>query len=284
VLPPEDMPAFTGTDFHRNIRATKSGKPPTTIEKSVLSLREGHRRRTRLPLKTLTVAHPDAAMLKRYGAIIAEFVNVKTVLFTAEVADFGSRDIKVNSKLGAKLGVKFKEVLAAQRARAWIMRTDGHVEIAGIVLEPHDFELRLQMRQGPVAEPFDSWRGVVALDTEIYPELQAEGWARDFVRLVQTTRKQAAYSVTDRIRIAASVSPELAHAFTEFNSYVKRPSVTLFSRQGRYRITSSAPARIALGTVTPAAFAASRFMISSNLVGCSTGNSSGLAPFSILST
>jgi isoleucyl-tRNA synthetase len=194
---------------------------------SVLSLREAHRRRTRLPLKTLTVAHPDAAMLKRYGAIIAESVNVKTVLFTAEVADFGSRDIKVNSKLGAKLGIKFKEVLAAQRARAWIMRTDGHVEIAGIVLDPHDFELRLQTRQGLVAEPFDSWRGVVALDTEIYPELQAEGWARDFVRLVQTTRKQAAYNVTDRIRIAASISPELAHAFTEFNSYVKRETLAV---------------------------------------------------------
>jgi len=194
---------------------------------SVLTLREAHRRRTRLPLKTLTVAHPDAAMLESYGAIIAESVNVKTVVFTAEVAGFGSRDIKVNSKLGAKLGAKFKEVLAAQRARAWIMRADGRVEIAGIVLDQHDFELRLQTAQGLVGEPFDSWRGVVALDTEIYPELQAEGWARDFVRLVQTTRKQAAYNVTDRIRIAASVSPELAHAFNEFNAYVKRETLAV---------------------------------------------------------
>src|SRR5262249_21341665 len=129
--------------------------------------------------------------------------------------------------LGAKLGVKFKEVLAAQRARAWIMRTDGHVEIGGIVLDPNDFELRLQTRQGLVAEPFDSWRGVVALDTENYLELQAECWARDFVRLVQAARKQAAYNVTDRIRIAASISPELAHAFTEFNSYVKRETLAV---------------------------------------------------------
>jgi isoleucyl-tRNA synthetase len=115
--------------------------------------------------------------------------NVKTVVFTAEVAGFGSRDIKVNSKLGAKLGAKFKEVLAAQRARAWIVRADGRVEIAGIVLDQHDFELR--------------------------------------IRLVQTTRKQAAYNVTDRIGIAASVSPELAHAFNEFNSYVKRETLAV---------------------------------------------------------
>jgi hypothetical protein len=49
----------------------------------------------------------------------------------------------------------------------------------------------------------------------------------DFVRLVQTTRKQAAYNVTDRIRIAAYVSPELANAFTEFNSYVKRETLAV---------------------------------------------------------
>ena len=57
---------------------------------------------------------------------------------------FGSRDIKVNSKLGARIGAKFKEVLAAQRARTWVMRPDGQVEIAGIILDTHDFELRLQ--------------------------------------------------------------------------------------------------------------------------------------------
>ena len=194
---------------------------------SVLTLREAHRRRTRLPLKTLTVAHPAAAMLESYGALIAESVNVKTVVFTAEVAGFGSRDIKVNSKLGAKLGAKFKEVLAAQRARTWIMRDDGQVEIAGIILDPLDFELRLQTAEGLVAQPFDNWRGVVVLDTEIYPELQAEGWARDFIRLVQTTRKKVAYNVTDRIKITASVSPELVHALTEFNSYVMRETLAV---------------------------------------------------------
>jgi aminocarboxymuconate-semialdehyde decarboxylase len=35
VLPPEDMEAFTGTQFHRNIRAPKQGRSPTTIEKAL---------------------------------------------------------------------------------------------------------------------------------------------------------------------------------------------------------------------------------------------------------
>jgi aminocarboxymuconate-semialdehyde decarboxylase len=41
VLPPEDMPAFTGTGFHRNIRATKSGTVPTTIENALEAAKIG---------------------------------------------------------------------------------------------------------------------------------------------------------------------------------------------------------------------------------------------------
>src|SRR5438105_15145740 len=35
VLPPEDMEAFTGTQFHRNIKAPKQGQSPTTIENAL---------------------------------------------------------------------------------------------------------------------------------------------------------------------------------------------------------------------------------------------------------
>src|SRR6266851_2049581 len=41
VLPPEDMPAFTGTGFHRNIRAAGSGKVPTTIENALEAAKIG---------------------------------------------------------------------------------------------------------------------------------------------------------------------------------------------------------------------------------------------------
>jgi hypothetical protein len=41
VLPPEDMPAFTGTGFHRNIRAPKIGGVPTTIENALEAAKIG---------------------------------------------------------------------------------------------------------------------------------------------------------------------------------------------------------------------------------------------------
>src|SRR6516225_7742890 len=51
-----------------------------------------------------------------------------------------------------------------------------------------------------------------------------------------------------------------------------------------YSMTSSARARIAGGIVRPSASAAFRLTTSSNLTGCCTGRSAGLAPLRILST
>ena len=42
----------------------------------------------------------------------------------------------------------------------------------------------------------------VILDTELTPELEAEGLARDVIRVVQDTRKAAGLEVSDRIELA----------------------------------------------------------------------------------
>src|SRR5262249_5992804 len=51
-----------------------------------------------------------------------------------------------------------------------------------------------------------------------------------------------------------------------------------------HSISSSASVSSEGGTVRPSALAALTLMTSSNLVGCSTGRSAGLAPFRIFST
>src|SRR5262244_667339 len=54
--------------------------------------------------------------------------------------------------------------------------------------------------------------------------------------------------------------------------------------ESSYSMTSSARARIDGGIVRPSALAVFRLTTSSNVVGCWTGRSAGLAPFRILST
>lgn len=64
----------------------------------------------------------------------------------------------------------------------------------------------------------------------------------------------------------------------------RRIRVANHSEGGCYSMTSSASSRSVCGIVSPSAFAVLRLTTSSNVVGCSTGRSAGLAPLRILST
>ena len=62
---------------------------------------------------------------------------------------------------------------------------------------------------------------VVVLDTEIRPELEREGIARDFVRAIQQKRKDSGFDVSDRIEVMydsdSSIIPE---ALKEHADYI----------------------------------------------------------------
>ncbi|CAA7625352.1 isoleucine--tRNA ligase [Magnetospirillum sp. UT-4] len=194
---------------------------------SVLTIRENSRRRTRLPLKSLIVAHPSAEVLRPYLPIIADEINIKSVTLTDDVAAYGTKELKVNSKLGARIGAKMKEVLAAQRSGDWRLQDDGNVAIAGLVLEPADFTLHIRTAEGLAAEPFGGSTGLVVVDTAIYPDLQAEGWARDFVRLVQNERKNANLVITDRIVIEVQVPEPVAAALVAHQGYIAEQTLAV---------------------------------------------------------
>jgi isoleucyl-tRNA synthetase len=194
---------------------------------SVLTLREAHHRRTRLPLKAMTIAHPEAKILHPHIGTIAEEINVKSVRLLDDVSQFGVREVKVNSKIGARLGSKMKDVLAAQRKNEWSLLTDGRLEIAGVVLGPNDFEVRIKTSGDVIAEPIDRWRGLIIVDTNIYPDLQEEGWARDMVRLIQNARKQAQFKITDRIIVHANLPPELRRAFEKHEGHIRDQTLAL---------------------------------------------------------
>ena len=62
---------------------------------------------------------------------------------------------------------------------------------------------------------------MVVLDTDVTPELQDEGWARDAVRVIQDCRRTDGYVVTDRIEVRLTMgSPEQAAAIETWHEYV----------------------------------------------------------------
>jgi len=85
--------------------------------------------------------------------------------------------------------------------------------VAGVVIQPGEFELALQPTEGRAAAAVrmsDPEGGtidlglVVDLDTEVTPELEAEGLARDVIRQIQQARKDADLHVSDRITVTLS--------------------------------------------------------------------------------
>ena len=62
--------------------------------------------------------------------------------------------------------------------------------------------------------------GLVALDTQVTPELAAEGAARDVVRAVQQARRDAGLLVSDRIHLAIGADGALADAVRAHAGFV----------------------------------------------------------------
>jgi hypothetical protein len=82
-------------------------------------------------------------------------------------------------------------------------------------LEEGEYELKLVAASSDgsaQAAPLGSGGGVVILDTEVTPELAAEGLARDVIRVVQQARRDASLDVADRISLVLEVPPAVAAA------------------------------------------------------------------------
>ncbi len=170
------------------------------------SVRKANGLRNRLPLALLTVAAPDARALAPYVDIIAEEVNVKRVELTDDVSTVGDAVLQlVPSVLGPRVGPDVQKLLRAVKDGDW--SRDSHtVVVAGRTMAQDEYVLRLVPRAraasdgaGSAALPGD--RGLVVLDLDTTPELEAEGIARDVVRSVNEARRGQGLHVTDRIHL-----------------------------------------------------------------------------------
>lgn len=172
------------------------------------ALRKKEKLRVRLPLARFTVVSPLAASLGQFEDILREELNVKSVELVTLADDtavsYGiDHRLSVNARAaGPRLGKNVQTVIKAAKAGDW-SETAGVVTAGGIALEPSEYELVLETTGRPEGEALAivPTGGFVLLDTRTTPELEAEGLARDVIRAVQETRKNADFDVSDRIRL-----------------------------------------------------------------------------------
>jgi isoleucyl-tRNA synthetase len=179
---------------------------------TALGLRKAHQLRVRLPLASLTIAHPAAESLAPFTGLIAEEVNVKAVELSSEPATLGRFELAVNPRvLGPRLGGQVQQVIRAVKAGSWTQAGD-RVEAAGVVLEPGEYELKLAAADPDSTSALPGNTGLITLDLQVTPDLAAEGTARDVVRVVQQARRDAGLEVSDRIRLDIGADGAVADA------------------------------------------------------------------------
>ncbi|HEV2781974.1 MAG TPA: isoleucine--tRNA ligase [Actinophytocola sp.] len=179
---------------------------------AALSLRKTARLRVRLPLARLVVAAADAPVLEPFVALISDEVNVKAVELTTDVAEYGHVELAVNARAaGPRLGADVQKVIRAVKAGEWTTSGDT-VSAAGIELLPGEYERRLVATDRGATTELPGGSGLVVLDTDVTPELAAEGVARDLIRVVQQARREAGLDVSDRIALTVSAPDDVVAA------------------------------------------------------------------------
>jgi isoleucyl-tRNA synthetase len=171
---------------------------------AALSLRKARGLRVRQPVPSLTAALPEAERLRPFDDVSAYSQQVLTVVPRA---------------LGPRIGSAVQQVIRAVKAGEWEL-VDGAPVAAGVTLQEGEYELRMVAADAEHTAPLAGRDGVVVLDTNVTPELAAEGLARDVVRVVQQARREAGLNVSDRITLVVEAPDEVADAVRTHESFV----------------------------------------------------------------
>lgn len=194
---------------------------------SALSVRKAHGRRVRLPLRNVTVASSDAHILQGFEDIIKDEVNVREVSLTADVASVASHELQVvPAVVGPRLGKNTQAVIVAVKKGDWTQ--DGEeIVVAGERLVPGEYSLKMVTRSDTASAALSAGRGIVLLDTEVTPELEAEGLARDVIRAVQQARRDAQLDVSDRIDLVIGAEAGIIEVLEPHRVFISEETLAL---------------------------------------------------------
>ncbi|MDA0591441.1 MAG: class I tRNA ligase family protein [Planctomycetota bacterium] len=199
-------------------------------------LREEKNLRVRLPLAELQFACASAEQreaIEHLGDVIREELNIKQISGADNLDDLVTYSFKPNLKT---LGPRYGKLLGAIRNE--LPNLDGALlaplrsgESVTVTLGGEDIELgpddvMVSTEQATDWSCADEAGIQIAISTVTTPELEREGMARDFVRQVQSLRKDHDLEIQDRITVEfSSDDPEAAAAISEWDSYIREETL-----------------------------------------------------------
>ena len=219
-----DLSAIAGND--KLITQMDMVRAISSVAKAI---REEHKLRNRLPLRTMTIAGDNASSLQEFVEVLKDEVNVKQVVLKTDINDVAGRFLYLKTPLiGKRLGAYMKNIMAKSKTNEWRQNDDGTLSIAGQTLFAEEYELRLVIKEGMSGQALPDNTAVVILDTEVDADLEKEGIARDFVRMIQALRKSKDFDISDRIKLAyTSDNATVKTAIAEYADYIKEQVLAL---------------------------------------------------------
>ena len=228
---PQVMPEFIDESLNRDMSVTMR------LVSLGHAARQKANRKVRQPLAeaAFSVSNPvERKALEMYAEIVEDELNVKRVRLLDASTEALSHTVKpLPKQLGQKYGNKFpviqKAILAMDSETAAHTLLNGQllkVQAGGETFDvlPEEVEVKANAKEGFAVAEEGAY--VVALVTDLTPELVQEGLAREFVRRVQDLRKSADLDVADRIELFVVASTGLKSAVETHQDYVTAETLT----------------------------------------------------------
>ncbi|MCW8814727.1 MAG: isoleucine--tRNA ligase [Chlorobium sp.] len=214
-------------------------KKAQMVTSLVRTMRERASIKVRQPLKRIMLAVDDAADRMEYEQvrdIIIDEVNVQKVEYIEDESSVVSKKAKPDFKsLGPRYGKEVKKL--ADRIRILTHREIATLETEGSLsldvegktytITGEDVVVSREDIEGWLVGSDDASGVMVALDTEITPELEMLGLSRELVSRIQALRKDSGLEITDRIEVRVAGSEKVVLAVEKNRDYIRQETLAV---------------------------------------------------------
>ncbi|AJY77862.1 isoleucine--tRNA ligase [Paenibacillus beijingensis] len=185
--------------------------------------------KTRQPLPELIVSLDREFDLGGYEEIIKDEINVKNIVIETSDSGFVDFTFKLNLKVAGKKYGKNVGPIQGYLKSLSPDQTRAAVQAGGLDFQPAEGEsLHIALdellveKQAKAGFASASGNGLtVALNTEITPVLEQEGWVREVIRAVQDTRKKLDLPIEKRVDLVLDTDEELQVALQAFGDLLQ---------------------------------------------------------------
>ena len=175
----------------------------------------------------------EQSVVGDYDDLLKDELNVKEVSLLGSASEAVSFSLNpLPKQLGQRFKADFPKVRKAlmalppdQSARSLLNAETLTIIVDGESYEitSDEVEVRAESKEGYAVASEGAY--LAALVTELSPELVNEGLVREFVRRVQSLRKDADFDIADRIHLYYSASEGLTKAIKAFEGYIKEETL-----------------------------------------------------------